>query len=497
MSNSTVIVLDIGGNGITTENIEDAKVRYDWDSDGLADQTSWIGSSNAFLFLDSDGNGTVTSASELSFGASSGDSASILTSLDSSHDGAITAADADWSNLKVWEDKNGNGVPDTGEILTLDAAGIRSIAVALTPGTGTPAADAATTLASGSFTRTNGTTQSIAEVSLGYLSAPVDGLPKIDFLVQSFDYKAKAYRISAKDGQFFLTGKHLGPIDSRAGGLGEATTLKFKNYSVGMLSALVVDLDGNGVSLVRRTKSRAVFDMNGDGISDDTGWISKKDGLLVIDRNNDGVITGPSELSFMSEDSSATSNLAGLASLDSNGDKILDKKDARFTELKIWVDANGNGTTDPGELKTLSDLGIVSIDLAAHNLSGNAKIGDNLLLATAAFTRENGTVGTIGDAALAFVPRAPAPTVVTKAAVPSNPLPSIPQPIDAGASSRPLQASPADILEKMTSSGLLTTAANQFVSAIAAFGAPASSGDLGLRTDMPHLGTLFTSLPQH
>jgi len=504
MSNSTVIVLDTDGKGITTQDIQDAKVRYDWDMDGLADQTSWIGSTNAFLFLDRDGNGTVTDSSELNFwptaNPAAGDSASILSSLDTSQAGAITSADADWGNLKVWEDKNGNGVPDTGEILTLDAAGIRSIAVALTPGTDAPSADAATTLATGSFTRTNGTTQSLAEVSLGYLSAPVDGLPKLDFLVQSFDLQAKKYRVSAKDGQFSVTGKHLDPVDSRAGGLGGATTLMFRNARYGMLSALVVDLDGNGVSLMRRTKSRALFDMNGDGVRDDTGWISKRDGFLVIDRDNDGLITAPSELNFTSEDPSATSNLAGLLSLDSNGDKILDKKDARFGELKIWVDANGNGVSDPGELKTLSDLGIVSIDLTAHNLTGSAKIGDNLLLATATFTRENGTVGTIGDAALAFVPGlpAPAPAVAAKAAKPSSPLPDKPQPIDVGAPLRPLLAPLGDGLEKASSTGFLTAAASQFASAIAEFSAPASSGDLDLGRNLPpHMDTLLASMPHH
>jgi hypothetical protein len=480
MSNSTVIVLDIDGKGIMTEDLGNAKVRYDWDGDGLADQTSWIGSTNAFLFLDRDGNGTVTDSSELSFwptADAAGASASLLSFLDSNHDGAIAAADADWSSLKIWEDKNGNGVADIGEILTLDAAGIRSISDALTAGTGAPSENSATTLATGSFTRTNGTTQSLSEVSLGYVSVPVDGLPKIDFLDQSFDLKEKKYRLTAKNGQAMVAGKHLGPLDSRAGGLGGAAALTFKHGSVGMLSALAVDLDGNGVSLVRRTKSHAFFDMNGDGVADDTGWISKRDGFLVIDRNNDGVISGPSELSFLSEDQSATSSLAGLLSLDSNGDKILDKKDARFGELKIWVDANGNGVSDQGELKTLSELGIVSIDLTGHNLTGSAKIGDNLLLATATFTRENGTVGTIGDAALSFVPHAPAKPVLTAVAASAQP-----------------QTSPVDPVGTAPWSGALSTAANQFASAIAAFGAQASTGNLdGEREMLPRMHSLLAS----
>jgi hypothetical protein len=497
MSTARAIVLDLGGNGVTTEDLKDAKVRYDWDGDGLADRTSWIASSQGFLFLDRDGDGTVTAPSELSFWpAADGDSGSILSSFDTNHDGLLSSLDADWANFKIWQDKNGNGVVDAGEVLTLAAAGIGSFTLPLTAGTQTPAADAAVTLATGSYTRTNGSSRALAEVSLGFLSAPVDGLPKMDFLVQSFDRKAKKYQIKAQDGQFVVTGKDLDGTDSRAGGLNGATTLEFRNRSFGMLSALVVDLDGNGVSLVRRTKSRALFDMNGDGTRDDTGWISKRDGFLVIDRNNDGRITDASELSFLSEDPSAKNSLAGLGSLDSNGDNILDKKDARFGELKIWVDANGNGVSDPGELKSLAELGIVSIDLNPHNLSRSVKPGENLLLATATFTRENGTVGTIGDAALAFVPTSPAAAPAALATPPDNPLPGTPPAIGTGELPDPLRL-PRVPDDMPPTPGLLTEAANQLASAIAAFGPPAPSGEFDFAREMPQGGGIVLAPTAH
>ena len=152
--------------------------------------------------------------------------------------------------------------------------------------------------------------------------------------------------------------------------------------------------------------------MNGDGGSDDTGWIGKGDGFLVIDRNSDGLINDVSELSFGAENPNAASDLEALAALDNNGDKVIDAKDARFGELKIWVDADLDGVTDAGELKTLAELGIKSIGLAAQHREGTAKLGENILLSTAVFTRENGSTGTLGNAALAYkpgtVPAAPA-----------------------------------------------------------------------------------------
>jgi hypothetical protein len=47
----------------------------------------------------------------------------------------------------------------------------------------------------------------------------------------------------------------------------------------------------------------------------------------------------------------------------SGGDALRCPLDA-FT-LKIWVDANGDAITQDGELHTLGDLSIKSIDLAA------------------------------------------------------------------------------------------------------------------------------------
>jgi hypothetical protein len=497
MSNGAAIVVDLDGNGIATLAASEAKVRFDWDGDGLADRTSWIGATEGFLFLDADGNGTLTGPGELSFWAAPADGAgqsSILAGFDTNKDGVFSALDADFAKLRVWQDRNGNGVADTGEILTLAAAGIRSIPVALSAADQQGSSDTAATLATGSYTRTNGTTQAFAEVALGFVSAPVDGLPKISFLEQSFDHKAKKYKLTAKDGQIALSGKHLDAVDDRAGGLNGASRLVFSDRAIGLLSALVLDLDGNGVSLARRTKSHAAFDMDGDGVADDTGWSAKGDGFLVIDRDNNGRITDGSELSFLAESATARNSLGGLAALDSNGDHILDKKDARFGELKVWIDSNGNGVSDEGELKSLAEVGIVSIDLTAHNTTGSARPGENLLVATAAFTRDNGTVGTVGDAALAFVAGVapPAPAAGQPGGADSPALPSLPgEPWDPQNPGRFdfSDPEPDPGVRPPPTAGLFGTAAAQLASAIAAFGA-VPAGDLDpsdpLRQD-PHL----------
>jgi hypothetical protein len=67
----------------------------------------------------------------------------------------------------------------------------------------------------------------------------------------------------------------------------------------------------------------------------------------------------------LSDGSVAQDGYQALKDLDSNADNVLDAQDTAFASLQVWVDADTDGVTDAGELKSLRDLQIQSLDLQA------------------------------------------------------------------------------------------------------------------------------------
>lgn len=146
---------------------------------------------------------------------------------------------------------------------------------------------------------------------------------------------------------------------------------------------IVLDLGGNGISLTSVESSAAYFDFTGSGFSTKTGWIAADQGLLVRESGVD-----PSSIDA-SEVFGATSGNAfqDLAALDSNSDGVVDSSDTDFGTLSVWVDSNGNGTLQSGELKSLSELGITSLGLA--QTAANQDVQGNAVVSTAEFVRNS------------------------------------------------------------------------------------------------------------
>ena len=105
------------------------------------------------------------------------------------------------------------------------------------------------------------------------------------------------------------------------------------------LSPLVLDLDGDGVE----ADALAYFDHEGDGWSELSRWANEDDGVLVWDRNNDGVINDGSELfgnnTALGGGGMADHGFRALSELDENGDGMIDAKDSDWANLRVmrWM----------------------------------------------------------------------------------------------------------------------------------------------------------------
>ncbi|MGS0757725.1 heme utilization protein, partial [Roseateles sp. GG27B] len=134
------------------------------------------------------------------------------------------------------------------------------------------------------------------------------------------------------------------------------------------VTPIVLDLTGGGIHTLSAAQG-VNFDLLGTGQTAKVGWVAPTNGLLVMDINHDGVINNGSELfgtgTILANGKHAANGYEAMASLDTNHDGKLTTADAHFKDLRIWVDANHDGKTDPGELKLLSDYNIVELDLNA------------------------------------------------------------------------------------------------------------------------------------
>ena len=171
---------------------------------------------------------------------------------------------------------------------------------------------------------------------------------------------------------------------------------------------LALDLDGNGIRTVAANQfSGSLFDHDGDGIRTASGWVGKEDGLLVYDRNGDGIINNGSELfgdaTRLKNGGTAEHGFAALADLDDNGDGKIDAADKAFSSLRVWRDLNQDGISQEGELLTLEQAKVRSLSTSFRNT--NRSLGNgNTLAQEGNYTTTDGQTRQMGDLLLANDP---------------------------------------------------------------------------------------------
>lgn len=156
-------------------------------------------------------------------------------------------------------------------------------------------------------------------------------------------------------------------------------------------SPLVLDLNNDGTTSTFIYKTSTYFDLDNDGLRERTGWVQGGDGLLTLDKNNDGIINNGNELfGNYTKDSLgkyANNGFDALTKYDDNHDGMINSSDNVYKALKVWQDSNSDGITDDGELKTLNELGISSINLSY--VTADALEERNSIRETSTFTTQS------------------------------------------------------------------------------------------------------------
>jgi len=140
-------------------------------------------------------------------------------------------------------------------------------------------------------------------------------------------------------------------------------------------SPILLDPSGEGFSLTN-VENGVWFDLAAQGGLQKWSWTASNstNGFLVLDRNGNGIIDDGTELfgSVTPQPPSEFPNgFLALAVFDKpenggNDDGFIDANDEIYSKLRVWVDKNHDGVSQPDELYSLSALSIARIDLQSE-----------------------------------------------------------------------------------------------------------------------------------
>ncbi len=158
-------------------------------------------------------------------------------------------------------------------------------------------------------------------------------------------------------------------------------------------SPLVIDLDGDGLAFADRTVR---FDLHARGQAQRTSWIGPREALLAVDLDGDGKINSGAELFGNASDCDGRRCFDGVVALarfdravdGGNGDGRIDRDDAVFSRLLLWRDANQDGVSQPAELTSPDELGLVGLDVGGATYQTERYLGGTSTVRLRVLTRE-------------------------------------------------------------------------------------------------------------
>lgn len=129
------------------------------------------------------------------------------------------------------------------------------------------------------------------------------------------------------------------------------------------------------------------FDLGGNGVVRQAGWTNSctKEELPTLDLDGDGAVVDGRELfgdaTQLPNGDRAANGFIALAAWDNpemggDGNGRIDENDLIWTSLRLWIDRNHDGISQPAELLSLGERGVRSLSLTYQEVPGTDPSGN-------------------------------------------------------------------------------------------------------------------------
>src|SRR5215472_7320704 len=343
------VVLDLTGKGINIFQLGSSNTFMNAAGDGEQHRTAWAGAGNGVLMFDANGDGNVDDPNDFEFTrwdpTATSDMQALADVFDTNHDGKLDAGDADFSKFKVLV-TNADG---TTTLETLGQLGIASINLTTDTKT-TTLADGSQIAGEATFTRTDGSTGTAADVSFAY---------------DAQGYAVQATTTHNADGSTSIDVRQLNADGSLAG---ESISTVSAD---GLSKTLRQDTTGNGifdsvqtdVTVVNADSSRTetLSNLNGAGVllnaTVTTVSADGKSRTILRDVDGNG-LADQSEVHQTNADGSTVVTVSDLDPNESLRDRTVLTTSADGLSKRTDVDHTGSGSFDA----TQTDVTVVGAD---------------------------------------------------------------------------------------------------------------------------------------